>query len=166
MVSLIRPYRLSWTRAFAALTALLLCANGLAAPSMNASALSQAPNLDGDVANDPAWNAAIAATGFVQVRPFEGLAASERTEVFVGYSDDTLFIGVICYDREPEKLIISDGGRDSITPEVDNFAVVLDSFKDRQNGFVFSTTPGAVQFDGQVVKAAQEVLGLVAVGSI
>lgn len=159
VVSLIRPYRLSWTRAFAALTALFLCANGLAAPSMNASALSQAPNLDGDVANDPAWNAAIAATGFVQVRPFEGLAASERTEVFVGYSDDTLFIGVICYDREPEKLIISDGGRDSITPEVDNFAVVLDSFKDRQNGFVFSTTPGAVQFDGQVVKGGSGSFG-------
>ena len=50
------------------------------------------------------------------------------------------------------KIDYSDGGRDSITPEVDNFAVVLDSFKDRQNGFVFSTTPGAVQFDGQVVK--------------
>ena len=119
---------------------------------MQASALSQDPNLDGDVANDPAWSSAVAATGFVQVRPFEGLAASERTEVFVGYSDDALFIGVICYDSEPEKLIISDGGRDSITPEVDNFAVVLDSFKDRQNGFVFSTTPGAVQHDGQVVR--------------
>ena len=87
------------------------------------------------MANDPAWNAAVAATGFVQVRPFEGLAASERTEVFVGYSDDTLFIGVICYDREP-KLIISDGGRLDY-PEVDNFAVVLDSFKDRQNGSCF-----------------------------
>ena len=126
--------------------------SALAAPSMDAVPLSDDPYLDGDVANAPAWNSALAATGFVQVRPFEGTSASERTEVFVGYSDDTLFIGVICYDREPEKLIISDGGRDSITPEVDNFAVVLDSFKDRQNGFVFSTTPGAVQFDGQVVK--------------
>ena len=144
VVSLIRPYRRARERVLATLALLLLGSNALAAPSMNASSLSQEPNLDGDVANDPAWNAAVAATGFVQVRPFEGLAASERTEVFVGYSDDTLFIGVICYDREPEKLIISDGGRDSITPEIDNFAVVLDSFKDRQNGFVFSTTPGAV----------------------
>ena len=119
---------------------------------MDAIALSTQPVLDGDVINDPAWSSSKAASGFTQVRPFEGLAASEQTDVFVGYSDDTLFIGVICYDSEPEKLIISDGGRDSITPEVDNFAVVLDSFKDRQNGFVFSTTPGAGEFDGQVVK--------------
>ena len=132
---------------------------GLAAPTMEAIPLSQTPHLDGDVVNDPAWSSLPAATGFVQVRPFEGTAASEPTEVFIGYSEDTLFIGVICYDSEPQGLIISDGGRDSITPEVDNFAVVIDSFKDRQNGFVFSTTPGAVEFDGQVVKGGAGSFG-------
>jgi len=126
--------------------------NAWAAPTTEAISLSQAPQLDGDVVDDPAWRSLVPATGFLQVRPFEGAAASEKTEVFIGYTTDTLYIGVICYDRDPANLIISDGGRDSITPEVDNFAVIIDSFKDRQNGFVFSTTPGAVEFDGQVVK--------------
>ncbi|HBQ04258.1 MAG TPA: hypothetical protein DD646_02905, partial [Acidimicrobiaceae bacterium] len=44
--------------------------SALAAPSMDAVPLSDDPYLDGDVANDPAWNSALAATGFVQVRPF------------------------------------------------------------------------------------------------
>ena len=126
--------------------------NAWAAPTTEAISLSQAPQLDGDVVDDPAWRSLIPATGFLQVRPFEGAPASEQTEVFIGYTTDTLYIGVICYDRDPANLIISDGGRDSISPEVDNFAVIIDSFKDRQNGFVFSTTPGAVEFDGQVVK--------------
>ena len=55
---------------------------GLAAPTMEAIPLSQIPHLDGDVVNDPAWRSLTAATGFVQVRPFEGAAASEPTEVF------------------------------------------------------------------------------------
>ena len=133
--------------------------NAWAAPTTEAIPLSEAPQLDGDVVDDPAWRSLVPATGFLQVRPFEGATASEQTEVFIGYTTDTLYIGVICYDSDPANLIISDGGRDSITPEVDNFAVIIDSFKDRQNGFVFSTTPGAVEFDGQVVKGGAGSFG-------
>ena len=120
---------------------------------------SKAPQVDGDVLNDEAWLGAEAATGFVQVRPFEGRSASQRTEVFVGYTEDTLYIGVMCYDKDPSGLIISDGRRDSRLSSVDSFKVIIDSFLDRQNGFIFGTTPGAVEYDGQVVKEGSSRFG-------
>lgn len=130
-----------------------------AAPELAAKALSQSPRVDGVVLGDQAWQGAEAATGFLQVRPDEGQPASQRTEVFVGYTEDTLYIGVVCYDEDPSKLIISDSRRDSDLGEVDSFKVIIDSFLDRQNGFIFGTTPGAVEFDGQVVKEGSSRFG-------
>ena len=112
-----------------------------AAPELNAQALIKAPQVDGDVLNDEAWLDAQAATGFVQVRPFEGRSASQRTEVFVGYTEDTLYIGVMCYDEEPSGLIISDSRRDSRLSSVDSFKVIIDSFLDRQMALFSAPRP-------------------------
>jgi hypothetical protein len=40
------------------------------------------------------------ATGFVQTAPDEGLPASERTEVRVVFTDDTIYFGIVAYDRD------------------------------------------------------------------
>ena len=144
--------------------ALLLCLMGAAvpayaAPDLAAQELANAPKLDGDVLGDDSWRDVEVASGFLQVRPDEGQSASQRTEVVVGYTEDTLYIGVVCYDSDPSKLIISDSRRDSDLDEVDSFKVIIDSFLDRQNGFIFGTTPGAVEFDGQVVKEGSSRFG-------
>ncbi len=119
-------------------------------PSITARKLSQAPVLDGDVRNDIAWHGLTPATGFHQVRPFEGVPASQRTEVFVGFTDIALYIGVICYDDNPASVVVTDSRRDSSLDDSDSFRVILDVFHDQQNGFVFGTTPAAVEYDGQV----------------
>ena len=49
---------------------------------------------------DPAYAGAVPATGFVQSRPFEGEPASERTEVRIVYTADTLYFGIICYTED------------------------------------------------------------------
>ena len=48
---------------------------------------------------------------------------------------------------------------DSRLSEVDSFKVIIDSFLDRQNGFIFGTTPGQVEYDGQVVKEGSSRFG-------
>ena len=71
-------------------------------PSAVASATTEAgPLLDGDVLGDPAWADVPAATGFVQTQPDEGQPATERTEVRVLFNDDTIYFGIVCYDRDP-----------------------------------------------------------------
>ncbi|MFQ5548426.1 MAG: DUF5916 domain-containing protein [Woeseia sp.] len=140
---------------------LLLAASAshAARPEMRAYPLSVAPRLDGVVAGDAAWGAVTPANGFWQVRPDEGQPATQRTDVFVGFTADSLYIGVICYDDEPGAIIVTDSRRDSSLEDTDSFQVILDSFRDRQNGFVFGTNPAGIEYDGQVVKQAAEVFG-------
>jgi len=121
-------------------------------PVARARPLTQAPELDGNVLGDPAWQNIVPASGFWQVRPFEGRPASQNTEVFIGYTEDALYIGVICYDDLPAGIIVSDSRRDSNLEEGDSFQVIIDTFRDGQNGFVFGTNPAGVEYDGQVTR--------------
>ena len=45
------------------------------------------PKLDGNVIDDPAWRGAPVMSNFWQVRPIEGAPASQKTEVFVGFTE-------------------------------------------------------------------------------
>ena len=118
-----------------------------------ASAISveAAPTLDGDVLGDPVWAAAEPVSGFRQSAPDEGQPATERTEVRVVFTADTIFFGIVCYDRDPSSIIVSDSRRDSSMNDADSFQMVLDTFSDQQNGFVFGTTPAGQEYDGQVI---------------
>ena len=124
-------------------------------PLARAWRVSAPPEIDGDVLNDPAWAEATPATGFRQNTPDEGAPASERTEVYVVYSGDTLYFGVVCYVRDPSTIIVADSRRDSSLEETDSFQIILDSFHDGQNGFVFGTNPAGVEYDGQVTNEGQ-----------
>jgi hypothetical protein len=95
------------------------------------------------------------ATGFRQNRPFEGEPASERTEVFVVYTDDTLYFGVVCHDRDPRRIIVADSRRDSPLDETDGFQIILDTYRDQQTGFVFGTNPAGIEYDGQVTREGE-----------
>ncbi len=112
--------------------------------------VEQPPTLDGNVLDDPAWARVEPVSGFRQSAPDEGQAATERTEVRVVFTDDTIYFGVVCYDRDPSAIIVTDSRRDSSMNNADSFQMVLDTFSDRQNGFVFGTTPAGQEYDGQV----------------
>ncbi len=113
------------------------------------------PEIDGDVLGDPAYRDAVPATGFVQSRPFEGQPASERTEVRIVHTDDTLYFGIVCYTADPATIIAADSRRDSDLTETDSFQIILDTYHDGLNGFVFGTNPAGVEYDGQVTNEGQ-----------
>ncbi len=124
-------------------------------PLARARRVGAAPVVDGDVLGDPAWANATPATGFSQNTPDEGQSASERTEVYIVYTDDALYFGVVCYVRDRSTIIVADSRRDSSLRETDSFQIILDTFQDRQNGFVFGTNPAGVEYDGQVTNEGQ-----------
>ncbi len=115
-----------------------------------ATEVAQPPTLDGNVLNDPAWRGVVPLSGFIQSAPDEGQPATERTEVRVVFTEDTIYFGVICYDADPSGIIMTDSRRDSSMNTADSFQMILDTFSDRQNGFVFGTTPAGQEYDGQV----------------
>ncbi|MCP4663637.1 MAG: carbohydrate binding family 9 domain-containing protein, partial [bacterium] len=119
-------------------------------PTTEAVRLETTPVLDGEVLADPAWKGVVPANGFRQTTPDEGRPASERTDVFVAFTDDALYFGIVCYDRSPEKIIVSDSRRDASLRDTDSIQVILDTFRDQRNGFVFGTNPAGIEYDGQV----------------
>jgi hypothetical protein len=104
------------------------------------------------VLNDPAWQNAEAITDLIQIQPNSGRNATQRTEVFVGYTNEAIYIGVVAYDTNPELIIATDSRRDSSLTDTDAIRIMIDGLLDRQNGFVFGTNPAGVEYDGQVTR--------------
>ena len=120
-----------------------------------ASRVEGAPDIDGDVLGEAIWADAVVTTGFRQTTPDEGQPASERTEVRIIYNDETLYFGVVCYVSDPSTIIVSDSRRDTPLDETDSFQIILDTYLDKQNGFVFGTNPAGLEYDGQVTNEGQ-----------
>ena len=112
--------------------------------------VSTGPEVDGEVLDDPVWAEAPVLGGFWQTRPIEGAPASERTEVRVVHTEDILYVGVVAYDRDRAGIVTTDARRDASLTNTDSFQIVLDTYFDRQNGFVFGTNPAGAEYDGQV----------------
>ncbi|MEX2153366.1 MAG: DUF5916 domain-containing protein [Gemmatimonadaceae bacterium] len=127
-----------------------------AKPVRTARALivSQKPLVDGQL-DDPAWKSAVPLSGFLQRELHEGQAVTERTEVRVVTDGEAIYVGAWMYDREPASIVEGEKIRDASLENSDSFTVILDTYLDRQNGFVFATTPAGIEYDGQVAKEGE-----------
>ena len=112
--------------------------------------------LDG-VLTDEAWQRAEATGEFVQAEPHDGEPASESTEVRVAFDREALYIAVYCRDSAAGDLIVNDIRKDFPQGEQDSFEVLLDTFADRRNGFVFITNPEGAKSDTQIANEGREV---------
>ncbi len=114
--------------------------------AINAVRISTPPVIDG-ILSDSCWHAAPAITDFVQFDPVEGAPPTERTAVRLVYDDDALYVGVMCFDSFAPGIVRQLSRRDRST-EADRFTVMVDSYRDQQTGFVFTTNVSGVQGDG------------------
>ena len=121
---------------------------------LRAQRLEQPPELDGLV-NEPLWQELDVATDFVQQNPEEGELSAERTEVRIGFDDRNLYIAIICFDSQPENIVVTQNRRDADLRDTDSVQILLDTFNDGQNAFIFGTSPTGIELDGQVSKAGQ-----------
>ena len=113
------------------------------------------PIIDGHIINDPAWQSLPEVNTFIQKSPDEGEAVTEKTVVKVMYSTEVLYIAAVCYDDSPEKIVIVDTRRDAPLNNTDSFMFILDTFQDQQNGYVFGTNAGGIEYDAQVSKGGE-----------
>ena len=124
-------------------------------PLARAFLVDGAPEIDGDVLGEAIWDDIVPATGFLQNTPDEGQPASERTEVRIIYTEDTVYFGIVCYVSDPSTIIVSDSRRDSSLNDTDSFQIIIDTYLDTQNGFLFGTNPAGLEYDGQVTNEGQ-----------
>jgi hypothetical protein len=124
-------------------------------PVSSASRVADAPTIDGAL-DERVWQDAAPLTSFVQAEPFEGQPASEHTEVRILFDDEAIYVGVVLHDRDPSLIVTTDTRRDAELDEMDSFVMILDTFRDRQNGFVFGTNAAGIQYDAQVRDQGEE----------
>jgi hypothetical protein len=104
------------------------------------------PTIDG-VLDDAVWANAARIDNLHQVNPVEYAAPSERTEIYLLYDDDALYVGARMF-TPPGQLtarVMRQGA--SITQE-DSLFVTLDPFNTRRGGYFFGLNAHGVRFDG------------------
>jgi len=127
-------------------------------PSLRAVRVNDPIRVDG-LLDEAAWSGADSTTtDFIQVQPSPGYPASERTVVRVLYDADRLYIGATMYEAEPEKLIVPGLEQDFATHDSDILGVGLDTYHDRQNGFLFAINPAGAIWDAQVFNDQRDVV--------
>ena len=118
----------------------------------------EGPAIDGRV-EEVEWARAQPYSAFVQQEPDEGRPATERTEIRFLIDQTNLYIAIICYDSAPGEIVVSESRRDASLTDTDSIEILLDTFNDGQNAFVFGTNPFGIELDGQVMGEGQNASG-------
>lgn len=142
-------------RRFGILLGLFLLFNDFAAAQLQRAKIVEAYSLkssdrikfDGSV-DENFWNNIEPATGFLMQEPREGDPASERTEVYIAYTDDYLYMGVILYDSEPSKIKAYQKRRDDRITSDERFTWIFDTFNDQRNAYFMEVNPNGLRTDG------------------
>src|SRR5437867_5280889 len=132
----------------------LSATQGASGPIARAHLVATPPIIDGRL-TDPVWRTVEPVTGFVQRELHEGAPVTERTEVRIITDGEALYVGAWLYDSNHDGIVAGEKVRDGDISKSDYFGILLDTYHDRQNGFVFTTRPAAIEYDAQVVSEGE-----------
>ena len=97
--------------------------------------------IDGRLDED-VYGSVEAISGFTQQEPREGEPATEKTEAWILFDDDNLYIAARNWDSHPEREVANELRRDNGNVlGNENFTFVIDTFHDGRNGYLFQTNP-------------------------
>ena len=97
-----------------------------------------------------------ATADFIQNDPQEGAPATEKTELWIFFDRDTLYVSARCWESQPERMIVNELRRDNVNiVQNDGFAFGLDTFYDRRNSVMFEVNAIGGRIDGQVTNERQ-----------
>ena len=108
-----------------------------------------APTIDG-VLDEPFWSTIEPVTEFLQRDPVDGAAASERTEVRIGYDANALYFGMTMYDSEPDLILRNILQRGGWIDKDDRVLIALDTFHDGRNAYLFEIGALGAQDDALI----------------
>ena len=117
-------------------------------PRIEAVRLNPGESIDVDgVFSERAWDRGVPASDFIQQDPDLGEPATELTEVRILFSEASLYIGVICYDSQPEAILGNTMQRDASLSADDRFRWTIDTYLDGRSGYLFEINPSGAMSD-------------------
>ena len=123
--------------------------------TMRAVRVDTPPQIDGRL-DEPVYAAVAAMTDFVQTEPSEGAPASEKTEVWLLFDEENLYVMARCWESRPDRTMASEMRRDNLNiGSNDNLAWGLDTYFDRRTGYFFEVNPIGGRLDGESTNEGQ-----------
>ena len=97
--------------------------------------------LDGQL-DEAIYSSTPGLSDFFQMEPVEGEMATEKTESWLFFDDDNLYVTFRCWESRPDALVANEMRRDSNNIfQNDHIAFLIDTFYDRRNGLEFVDQP-------------------------
>ena len=120
-------------------------------PIIRAIHVPEGLQIDGNL-DEPLYRDVIPVSEFYQMEPNPGEPSTERTEVWVAYDADHVYVSVRCWDSQPEeRWIVNEMRRDDLNVvRNENVAIMFDTFFDRRNGALLEMNPLGGIWDGLV----------------
>jgi hypothetical protein len=88
---------------------------------------------------------------FVQMEPHAGQPATEKTDVWIFFDDERVYVTFRCWESRPERMIVNEMRRDNSRLWLgENVAFMFDTFHDHRNGVEFGVTPAGGRYEGQI----------------
>lgn len=114
--------------------------------SAKAIRVNSSPVIDGRL-NDEVWQRGISMNDFLQQEPVPGSNPTLRTEFKIIYDEENLYLGVMCYDDDPDRIIAREMKWDGFISADDNIKIIFDTFNDDRSAYWFGTNPLGSQDD-------------------
>lgn len=125
---------------------LLFAATHSSTRSLHALWVDKPPIIDGEL-TDTVWQHADVAVHFFRAKEGETYPAEVDTEVRVLYDENTLYIGVRCEEPDMKSLRETMTRRDSFVWQDDCMEVMLDTYHDGRNCYIFAINTLGTQAD-------------------
>ena len=93
-------------------------------------------------------------TDFTQRVPTDGAAATQRTDVYLGYDARNLYAVFMAFDSEPQNVRANLASRENIDND-DRVGILVDTFNDQRAAYGFRSSPLGVQWDGRWSEASR-----------
>lgn len=103
-----------------------------------------APDING-ILEDDAWDLVEWGGDYIEFQPDENTPPSHQTKFKILYDSKNLYIGVRCYDSEPDKIVKRLSRRDGFDGDWVEFNI--DSYFDKRTAFSFTITAAGVKGD-------------------
>ena len=129
-------------------------AHAFSKKKIQAKRVTANPKIDG-ILNEEIWKHIPVAGDFVQMDPNNGTPSNYKTEAKFIYTDNSLIVGIMMYDDQPEKILKQLSKRDDLNNS--DFALLLiDPFNNGLDAFEFIVTPMGVQIDAKVINNKED----------
>ncbi|NLA48443.1 MAG: carbohydrate binding family 9 domain-containing protein, partial [Bacteroidales bacterium] len=112
--------------------------------SYKATRIHEAPVING-ILDEEIWKRGEWIDDFIQYEPYNGKAASQRTEFKILFDNDNLYAGIRAYDTSPDSIVRRLTRRDQTDGDI--LALIIDSFHDLRTGFAFGISASGVKYD-------------------